>query len=123
LGFGVAAQRAQDCWCNWVFKLKDASPDVVAPKYKARLVDKGFSQKEGIDYHEVFSPVVKHTLIQALLVLVALFNLELEQMDVKTAFLHGELEEEIFMVQPEDFVVEGKGNHVCLLKKSLYGLK
>jgi len=109
--------------CKWVFKLKDASPDFVAPRYKARLVAKGFSQKEGIDYHEIFSPVVKHTSIRALLALVALFDLELEQMDVKTAFLHGELEEEIFMAQPEDFVVEGKENHVCLLKKSLYGLK
>jgi len=108
---------------KWVFKLKDASPDVVALRYKARLVAKGFSQKEGIDYHDVFSPVVKHTLIQALLVLVALFNLELEQMDVKTAFLHGELEEEIFMAQPKSFMVEGKENRVCLLKKSLYGLK
>ena len=66
---------------------------------------------------------MKHTSIRALLALVALFDLELEQMDVKIAFLHGELQEEIFMAQPEDFVVEGKENHICLLKKSLYGLK
>jgi hypothetical protein len=108
--------------CKWVFKLKDASLDD-APRYKARLVAKGFSQKEGIDYHEVFSPVVKHISIRALLVLVALFDLELEQMDVKTTFLHGELEEKIYMSQPKGYVVEGKENHVCLLKKSLYGLK
>jgi len=63
--------------CKWVFKLKDASPDIVAPRYKARLVAKGFSQKKEIDYHEVFSPVVKHTSIRSLLVLVALFDLEL----------------------------------------------
>lgn len=83
--------------CKWVFKLKDSSPGVDAPRYKARLVAKGFSPKEGIDYHEVFSPVVKHTFVRALLALVALYDLELEQMDVKTTFLHGELEEKIFM--------------------------
>jgi uncharacterized protein (UPF0303 family) len=66
---------------------------------------------------------VKHTSIRTLLALVALFDLELEQMDVKMAFLHGELEEKIYMKQPEGYVVEGKKNHVCLLKKSLYGLK
>jgi hypothetical protein len=66
---------------------------------------------------------MKHTSIQTLLALVALFDLELEQMDVKMAFLHGELEEKIYMKQLEGYVVEGKENHVCLLKKSLYGLK
>lgn len=108
--------------CKWTFKLNDASLDI-APRYKARLVAKGFSQNEGIDYHEVFPPSVKHNAIQALLALVALFDLELEQMDVKIAFFHGELEDKINMSQPEDYVVEGKENHVCLLKKSLYGLK
>jgi hypothetical protein len=66
---------------------------------------------------------VKHTSIRTLLALVALFDLELEKMDVKTTFLRGELEEKIFMSQSEAFVVEGKENHVCLLKKSLYGFK
>jgi hypothetical protein len=77
--------------CKWVFKLKDSSPGVDALRYKATLVAKGSNQKEGIDYHEVFSPVVKHTSTRALLALVALFEMELEQMDVKTSFLHGEL--------------------------------
>jgi hypothetical protein len=81
------------------------------------------NKKHGIDYQEVFSLVVKHTSNRALLALVALFDLELEQMDVKTMFLHGELEEKIFILQPEGFVVEGKENHVCLLNKSLYVLK
>ena len=70
-----------------------------------------------------FSPIVKHTSIRMLLVIVARFDLELEQMDVKTAFLHGELEEKIYMKQPEGYILENKENKVSLLKKSLYGLK
>ncbi|CAL5331695.1 unnamed protein product [Camellia sinensis] len=92
-------------------------------KYKARLVVKGFGQKKGIDFDEIFSPVVKMTSIRVVLGLVASLNLELEQMDVKTAFLHGDLKEEIYMEQPEGFEVKGKENLVCRLKKSLYGLK
>ena len=88
------------------------------------MVAKGYSQTEGVDFNEVFSPVVKHTSIRVLLLgIVAWFDLELEQLDVKTAFLHGELEEQIFMHQPEGFVIEDKEDHVCRLKKSLYGLK
>jgi transposase InsO family protein len=109
--------------CKWVFKKKEGNPGVEPPRFKARLVAKGFTQREGIDYNEVFSPVVKHSSIRALLALVTLLNYELEQLDVKTAFLHGELEEEIYMSQPEGFVVPGKEDQVCLLKKSLYGLK
>ncbi|KAH9657090.1 hypothetical protein KPL70_022912 [Citrus sinensis] len=80
---------------------------------KVRLVTKGFAEKEGIDYNEVFSPVVKHTSICILLALVAEYELELTQLDVKTAFLHGDLEEEIYMIQPYGFRVAGKENHVC----------
>ena len=86
----------------------------------ARLVAKGFAQREGIDYNEVFSPVVKHSSIRILL---ALLNLELAQLDVKTAFLHGNLKEEIYMTQPEGYNVDGKEDWVCKLSKSLYGLK
>ena len=71
----------------------------------------------------MFSPVVKHSSIRVLLAMVAKFNLELEQLDVKTAFLHGELDEQIYMHQQEGFEIHGKEDHVCLLKKSLYGLK
>ena len=79
-----------------VFKLKkDGSGKVV--KHKARLVVKGFQQKKGIDFDEIFSPVVKMTSIRVILGLVAKLNLELEQMDVRTAFLHGDLDEEIYM--------------------------
>ncbi|KAG8475436.1 hypothetical protein CXB51_032203 [Gossypium anomalum] len=78
---------------------------------------------KGVDFTDVFSPVVKHSSIRALLGIVAMHDLELEQLDVKTAFLHGELEEDIYMQQPESFTVSEKEDYVCLLKKSLYGLK
>lgn len=105
----------------WVYRIKheDGKP----PRYKARLVVKGYSQKKGIDYDEIFSPVVKMSSIRVVLGLAASLDLEVEQMDVKTAFLHGDLEEEIYMEQPEGYVKEGKENLVCRLKKSLYGLK
>ena len=109
--------------CKWVFKRKEGIPGVEDAKYKARLVAKGYSQVHGVDFNDVFSPVVKHSSIRVLLALVAMHNLELEQLDVKTAFLHGELEETIYMQQPEGFEIKGKKDHVCLLKKSLYGLK
>ena len=92
-------------------------------RYKARLVAKGFSQKAGIDFHDIFSPVVKIVSIRIVLALVALFDLELQQLDVKTAFLHGDLDEEIYMEQPEGFVLKGDEHKVCGLVKSLYGLK
>jgi len=76
-----------------------------------------------VDFNKVFSPVVKHTSIRVLFSLVAIKDLELEQLDVKIAFLNGDLEEQIYMKQLEGFKVVGKENNVCLLKKSLYGLK
>uniref|UniRef100_A0A2N9HKJ8 CCHC-type domain-containing protein n=1 Tax=Fagus sylvatica TaxID=28930 RepID=A0A2N9HKJ8_FAGSY len=109
--------------CKWVFKKKKAESEKEGERFKARLVAKGYSRRHGIDYDEVFSPVVRHTSIRAVLALVANQDLELEQLDVKTAFLHGNLEEEIFMVQPERFKQPGTQNLVCRLKKSLYGLK
>ncbi|KAH9750404.1 hypothetical protein KPL71_013868 [Citrus sinensis] len=109
--------------CKWIFKLKDGVSGDKSVRYKARLVAKGFTQKEGIDFNEVFSPVVKHSSIRVLLAITVFFDLKLDQMDVKTAFLHGSLEEEILMTQPEGFVEEGTEDMVCLLKKSLYGLK
>jgi ATP-binding cassette subfamily B (MDR/TAP) protein 1 len=107
---------------KWVYKLKTEENNS-RPRYKARLVVKGFSQKKGIDFEEIFSPVVKMSSIRVVLGLAASLNLEVEQLDVKTAFLHGDLEEEIYMEQPEGFKVKGKENLVCQLKKSLYGLK
>ncbi|KAF3656105.1 hypothetical protein FXO38_14340 [Capsicum annuum] len=97
--------------------------DGTIDKYKARLVVKGFKQKEGLDYFDTYSPVSRITSIRMLIVLAAVYDLQIHQMDVKTAFLNGNLEEEIYMEQPEGFVVPGKENKVCKLVKSLYGLK
>ena len=108
--------------CKWVFRKKEAISEKEGEQFKARLVAKGYSQRHGIDYNEVFSPVVKHTSIRVMLALVTHQDLELEQLDVKTAFLHGNLEEEIFMEQPKRFKNLGTENLVYRLKKSLYGL-
>ena len=107
---------------KWVYKLKPGDGGN-PPRYKARIVVKGFQQKKGVDFDEIFAPVVKMTSIRTVLSIAASMDLEVEQMDVKTAFLHGDLEEEIYMQQPEGFEKKGKENLVCRLKKSLYGLK
>jgi hypothetical protein len=107
---------------KWLFKNKFNAQGKVE-KYKARLVAKGYSQVEGIDFGEIFSPVANLTSIRFILSIVVAFDLEVEQMDVKIAFLHGDLEEEIYMKKPEGFVVKGKKELVRKLKKSLYGLK
>ncbi|KAG8501349.1 hypothetical protein CXB51_003524 [Gossypium anomalum] len=109
--------------CKWVFKKKEGTPGVEESRYKARLVAKGYSQIPGVDFTDVFSLVVKHSSIRVLLGIVTIHDLELEQLDVKTAFLHGELEEDIYMQQPEGFTVLEKEDYVCLLKKSFYDLK
>eukprot|EP00253_Pinus_taeda_P027226 PITA_27226 len=92
-------------------------------KYKALLVAKGYSQVLGIDFGDIFSPFAKVTSIRLCLSVAAAFDFEVEQMDVKATFLHGDLEEEIYMKQPEGFAVKGKKELLCKLKKSLYGLK
>ena len=108
--------------CKWVFKTKrDCKGNI--ERHKARLVAKGFNQKEGIDYTETFSPVSRKDSLRIIMALVAHYDLELHQMDVKTAFLNGDLEEEVYMSQPEGFIIEGQADMVCKLKKSIYGLK
>ena len=107
---------------KWVFKFKTKENNQ-NPKYKAKIVVKGCNQKKGIDFEEIFSPMVKMTSIRAILGLAAKLDLEIEQLDVKTTFLHGDLEEEIYMKQSKGFEEPGKEHLVCRLKKSLYGLK
>ena len=108
--------------CKCIFKRK-LKADGSVDKYKARLVAKGYRQKERLDYFDAYSPVSRITSIRTLIAIASLNNMEIHQMDVKTAFLNGELDEEIYMEQPEGFVVQGQENKVCKLVKSLYGLK
>ena len=109
--------------CKWVYRLKETS-DSTTPKYKARLVAKGFRQEYGVDFDEIFSLVVKMTTLRFMLGVVAADNLELIQLDVKTAFLHGDLQEDIiYMEQPKGFVASGEEHLVCRVRKILYGLK
>ena len=108
--------------CRWVFRVKE-NKDGEIERFKARLVAKGFSQKFGIDYEETFAPVAKFTSIRIVLSLAAKYDLIVHQMDVKTAFLNGELDEDIYMIQPEGYVEDSNPNLVCKLNRSLYGLK
>ena len=107
--------------CKWVFKHKlDENGRII--RWKARLVARGFTQVYGMDYLDTFAPVAKMASLRILFAVAAEEDLEIQQMDVITAFLGGNLEEEIFMEQPEGFMI-GNGDMVCLLGKSLYGLK
>jgi hypothetical protein len=107
--------------CKWVYITNYAS-DGSVERHKAQLVSKGFSKVEGIDYNEAFASVAKINLILLVLALVVSHKWEVHQMDVKSTFLHGDLQEEIYMEQPPGYV-HNESILVCRLKKSLYGLK
>ena len=107
---------------KWVFKRK-IKADGSVERYKARLVAQGFSQKAGQDYDETFCPVVRFESIRSIVAMAASNGMLLHQMDVTSAFLNGDLDEEVYMEQPEGFQVKGKEHLVCKLKRSLYGLK
>jgi hypothetical protein len=108
--------------CKWIYKPKFKS-DGSIDKYKARLVEKGYSQTEGIDYVETFAPVAKLNTIRMLIDLAIKYHWKLHQLDVKSTFLNGELKEEVYLTQPKGFVEKGQEHLVCKLKKTLYGLK
>ena len=107
---------------KWVFRTKYHA-DGSIQKHKARLVVKGYSQQQGIDFKETFSPVARFETIRTFLALAAQLNLPVYQFDVKSAFLNGDLEEEVYVSQPEGFVVNGKEDKVYRLKNALHGLK
>jgi hypothetical protein len=108
--------------CKWVYKVKH-NADGSMNRYKARLVAKGYAQMYGIDYEETYSLVAKMTTIRAIITMAAVKGWSLHQMDVKNAFLHGDLQEEVYMEQPLGYVDQTCPSLVYRLKKTLYGLK
>ncbi|MFV0960718.1 reverse transcriptase domain-containing protein, partial [Klebsiella pneumoniae] len=114
-------QNARIVGCKWHYKLKFNS-DGTLERHKARLVAKGFTQTKGIDYEETFAPVAKMTSIRILLSIACNLDWPLFQLDVKNAFLQGDLDEDIYMSLPLGHPLEGYGK-VCHLKKVIYGLK
>jgi hypothetical protein len=108
--------------CKWVYKVKH-NADGYVRKYKTRLVAKGYAQTYGIDYEETYSPVAKMTTIRTIIVMAVVKGWSLHQMDVNNVFLHGDLQEEVYIEQPPGYVDQTHLNLVCRLKKALYGLK
>ena len=107
--------------CKWVFRIK-RHPDGTIQKYKARLVAKGFHQKEGLDFDQVFSPVVKPATVRVMLSIALSKGWSIRQFDFNNAFLNGDLQEHVYMQQPEGYQ-SSNSQLVCKLQKALYGLK
>jgi Reverse transcriptase (RNA-dependent DNA polymerase) len=109
-------------WCKWVFKTKQ-NADGTIERHKARLVAKGFNQISGVDFEETYSPVVRPTTIRVTMSLALTFNWPIRQLDVSNVFLNGDLNERVYMNQPPGFIDPNNPDLVCLLHKSLYGLR
>ena len=107
---------------KWVFRAKEDNMRNIV-RHKARLVVKGYAQKHGIDYDEVFSPVVRLEYIRILIAIAAQENWELHHLDVKIAFLNGEIKEDIYITQPEGYLINGKEDYILKLQKALYSPK
>ena len=107
---------------KWIYKIKHTT-DGSIEKHKAIFFSRGFSQVERIDYEETFAPVARYTSIWMIISLATSMGWRLHQMDVKTTFLNGEIEEEVYIDQLDGFVIHEKESHVCRLKMALYGLK
>ena len=108
--------------CRRVFTVK-FNPDGSIARLKARLIAKGYSQTYGVDYSNTFSLIAKLTSVRLFISLAASYDWDLHQLDIKNVFLHGDLQEEVYMEQPPGFVTQGELGKVCRLQKSLYGLK
>ena len=106
---------------KWVYKLKKEADG--STRYKARLVAQGYSQVKGLDYHEIFSPVARFVSIRILFAIAAKKNFFTRHLDVQTAFLHGNLKEEVYLKQPDGFITKGNEKKVCKLNKAIYDLK
>ena len=108
--------------CRWVFAVK-FNPDGSVARLKACLIAKGYAQNYGVDYFDAFSSVAKLTSVRLFISLVASYDRDLHQLDIRNAFFHGDLQEEVYMEQPSGFVAQGEIGKVCCLWKSMYGLK
>jgi hypothetical protein len=107
---------------KWIYKIKHAT-DGSVEKYKVRFVARGFSQVEGVDYDETFTPVSRYTSIHTIIALTTSMSWKLHQMDVNTTFPNDEMDEEVYIEHQEGFMIHNEKSHVCRLKKALYGLK
>ena len=119
----VELPEEQNCvGSKWVYKVK-VDGDGHIDRHKARLVAQGYTQRKGADYDETFSPVVRMESVRTVVGLAVRNGLKLHQLDITTAFLNGELKEEVYMRQPKGFIADGQEHLVCKLKRSIYGLK
>jgi hypothetical protein len=108
--------------CRWFYKTNYTANDNIE-KHKAHFVAQGFSQIEGVDYDDTFALVARYTSIRSIISIAADMGWSIQQMDVKTAFLNGFIDEEVYNEHPQGFELSDRENHVCLLRKTLYGLK